>query len=323
MNDSPLVSIVIPVYNGEKYLVQCIDSVLAQTYQSWECIIANNCSIDRTLDIASSYAIRDERFRIRNNHIFLSMLDNFNQALQEISTESKYCKMVLADDMIFPECLEKMVELAELDSEIGLVSSYRLIGSTVGNVGLSFEKRVYGGNEICRTQLLDESIYVFGSETSVMFRSDIVRNRVPFFVGSSSSFWDAETFYAILKDFKFGFVFSVLTYTRRDNESLWSSMGRFNPALLARFIWFKIYGREYLSPEESRAKDRDISRKYYSYLGKQLISTMGTQVLSFHKNELRNCGIEIETRLLFKYAIWHLILGPMRTLKSLLSKIAR
>ena len=48
----PLVSVVTPVYNGEKYLEECIESVLNQTYKNWEYIILNNCSTDRTLEIA-------------------------------------------------------------------------------------------------------------------------------------------------------------------------------------------------------------------------------------------------------------------------------
>src|SRR5438093_8149037 len=51
----PLVSVVTPIYNGEKYLAECIESVLAQTYQNWEYVIVNDCSTDRSLDIAQYY----------------------------------------------------------------------------------------------------------------------------------------------------------------------------------------------------------------------------------------------------------------------------
>jgi glycosyltransferase involved in cell wall biosynthesis len=48
----PLVSVVTPVYNGAEYLRQCIESVLAQSYENWDYLIVNNCSKDRTLEIA-------------------------------------------------------------------------------------------------------------------------------------------------------------------------------------------------------------------------------------------------------------------------------
>jgi len=57
----PLVSVVTRVYNGELHLREGFESVLAQTYTSWTYMIVNNCSTDRTLDIAQEYAARDSR----------------------------------------------------------------------------------------------------------------------------------------------------------------------------------------------------------------------------------------------------------------------
>ena len=85
----PLVSVLTPVYNGEKYLAECIESVLAQTYQNWEYVIVNNCSTDRTLEIAADYARRDKRIRIHNNKTFVGCDANGNIAFQQIATESK------------------------------------------------------------------------------------------------------------------------------------------------------------------------------------------------------------------------------------------
>src|SRR5512146_3249684 len=105
----PLVSVVTPVFNGEKYLRECVDSVLAQTYTNWHYVIVNNCSTDRTLEIAQEYAARDSRIRVVNNREFVGVDANHNNAFREISPDSKYCKVVAADDWIFPECLERMV----------------------------------------------------------------------------------------------------------------------------------------------------------------------------------------------------------------------
>ena len=62
MHVEPLVSVATPVYNGERHLAECIESVLAQTYQNWEYIIVNNCSTDRTREIAESYGRRTSGF---------------------------------------------------------------------------------------------------------------------------------------------------------------------------------------------------------------------------------------------------------------------
>src|SRR5437764_11981376 len=109
----PFVSIVTPVYNEARYLSECIESVLAQTYQNWDYTIVNNCSTDESLEIASQYAVKDRRIRVHRNQQFLPPIANYNIALQQISPESKYCKVVLEDDWIFPDCLETMVAVAE------------------------------------------------------------------------------------------------------------------------------------------------------------------------------------------------------------------
>src|SRR5712692_7142061 len=107
-DSQPLVGVVTPVYNGEKYLAECIESVLAQNYQNWEYIIVNNCSTDGSLKIAQTYAHRDARIRIYNNREFVSVIQNHNITFRQLSPESKYCKVVHADDWLFPDCIMQM-----------------------------------------------------------------------------------------------------------------------------------------------------------------------------------------------------------------------
>ena len=92
--EQPLISVVTPVYNGGKYLSQCIESVLAQTYRNWEYIIVDNCSSDRSLDIVKSRARKDTRIRIHNNQEFVGAIENHNNAFRQISTQSKYYKVL-------------------------------------------------------------------------------------------------------------------------------------------------------------------------------------------------------------------------------------
>src|ERR1043166_1469914 len=94
----PLVDVVTPVYNGKKYLAECIESVLAQTYQNWEYIIVDNCSKDGTLEVARRYEQRDKRIRVIHNETLLPQAKNFNFTVQQISADSEYCKFVQGDD---------------------------------------------------------------------------------------------------------------------------------------------------------------------------------------------------------------------------------
>ena len=112
-NPLPLVSVVTPVYNGEAHLRECVESVLAQTYPNWDYTIVNNCSTDRSLEIAQEYAARDARIRIHNNQTFVGVVENHNNAFRQISPQSKYCKVVGADDYGSSRIVSKMIRLAE------------------------------------------------------------------------------------------------------------------------------------------------------------------------------------------------------------------
>src|SRR3974377_1559809 len=96
----PLVSVLTPVYNGAEFLAECIESVLAQTYTSWDYTIIDNCSSDESLAVAQSYAARDHRIRVVRNERFLPIIQNHNNAIRQISPASKYCKFVFADDWL-------------------------------------------------------------------------------------------------------------------------------------------------------------------------------------------------------------------------------
>ena len=122
---APLVSVVTPVYNGSKFLRECIESVLAQRYTNWRYTIVNNCSTNDTLQIAQYYAQRDARVRVCDNSKFLPIIDNHNHAISLIESDSVYCKPLMADDWLYRECLEAMVAAALRRASIGLVCCLR------------------------------------------------------------------------------------------------------------------------------------------------------------------------------------------------------
>lgn len=194
--DQPLVSIITPVYNSEKYLTECVESVIGQTYKNWEYIIVNNQSNDKSLEIAQYYAKEEPRIRISTNDEFLSIIKNWNHAMRLIAPDSKYCKVVHADDWIFPECISKMVEIAEKYSSVGIVGAYRLDDDRVNLDGLPARINCFNGREICRGQLQGRP-YLFGSPTSLLIRSDIIRKRDPFYDESTMQA-DKEVCYEIL-----------------------------------------------------------------------------------------------------------------------------
>jgi len=319
MEIKPLVSIVIPVYNEEKYLSQCIESVLSQSYNHWECIIVNNCSTDSSFEIAKSYEKRDSRIRVLNNDKFLSQLQNMNGALKHISHASKYCKMVLGDDFIFPECIEKMVEVAESDPSVGIVSSYRLEETKVTNAGLPVGKPVYNGREIGKSFFLDD-YYVFGTQTSVLYKSEVVLKRQPFF-NESSLGADTDVCLEILKEYNFGFINQVLTFTRRENETERSRMQKYDPRfLLRKLILLDKFGKSFLSEGEHVLTYRQMKENYYRFLAAKCFTNREKVFWEFHEKALGKEKLKIEKGTLYKYAAIVLldkILNPKKTFEDI------
>jgi glycosyltransferase involved in cell wall biosynthesis len=314
----PLVSIVTPVYNEEQHLAECMESILAQTYQNWDCTVVNNCSTDRTLEIARRYAAKDARIRIHDNEQFLEMLANHNLAVRQISPESKYCKVVLGDDWIFPECLEKMVAVAEACPSVGVVSAYQQYGEQIRITGLPTEQTLVSGRDACR-QFLCGTLALFGSQTSVLYRADLVRNRNPFYV-ETDTYADFEACFALLRTSDLGFVHEVLTFSRPEAASMGAisaDIGTYFRSTLDRLF---TYGHDCLTSEQFEGcLDRELSH-YYNFLGRRLWVERDPDFWSYHRKTFAKAGIGFSRVRLAKAAVGQLfgsILNPRSTLESI------
>ena len=301
----PLVSVVTPVYNGDKYLSECIESVLAQTYENWEYVIVNNYSTDRSLEIAQHYAQQDPRIRVHDNAEFLSQFQNFNHAMRQICPGSKHCKVVHADDWLFPECIARMVEVAEANPSVGIVSAYRLDEDRVNLDGLPYPSVVTPGREICRAHLFD-GLRAFGSPTSLLIRSDIVRGREAFY-DESVLHADTEVCFHILQDYDFGFVHQVLTFTRRHNESVTSRTHLLNTRYVSRFIFILRYGPVYLSKEEYEKLLAQRQEDYHRFIAKNVFELRGRVFWDYHRGELERLGCPLTAFRLTKALLLELL----------------
>lgn len=88
MENEPFVQILLATYNGEKYLTEQLDSLITQTYTNWECLISDDCSTDKTLEIIEKYCNSDSRFRLVSKGIKHSSLnENFLDLMQRSSAE--------------------------------------------------------------------------------------------------------------------------------------------------------------------------------------------------------------------------------------------
>ena len=287
----PKVTVLTPAYNEAKYLAQCIESVLSQTYENWEYIIVDNCSKDATLEVAQRYARQDPRIRVIHNETLLTQAKNFNFTVQQISPDSKYCKFVQGDDALMPHCLAEMVKLAEANPNVGIVTSYRLDGEKVKGDGLPFSRTVFPGAEICRRQLTG-GLFVFGTPTTLLFRAEILRSRTPFFNEACLHF-DTEACYEFLQKWDLGFVHQVLSFSRTDNISITSSLLRFSPDKIDYLITFRKFGPAYLEPGLYAERLREVEYYFYAFLGRAALKNWDPTFWKYQREGLRVAGCEL------------------------------
>jgi len=110
-DNKPRVSIGLPVYNGERFLKEALDSLLAQTYADFELIISDNASTDQTESICRTYAASDQRIRYYRNKENVGAARNFNHVFELSSGE--YFKWATADDVCSPELVARCLSVLD------------------------------------------------------------------------------------------------------------------------------------------------------------------------------------------------------------------
>lgn len=118
---TPIVSIVLPCYNGASFLAQSIESCIAQTFTDWDLIIVNDCSKDNSLEIMQRYANEDSRIRIINNEHNLKLPGALNRGFQE--ARGKYLTWTSHDNRMAPTMLEEFVKYLDNNPDKGLVTA--------------------------------------------------------------------------------------------------------------------------------------------------------------------------------------------------------
>lgn len=110
-SSAPMVSVGLPVYNGEKYIERALDSLLAQDFTDFEVVICDNGSNDATVEICQGYAARDQRIQLHRNPENIGLVGNFNRTFE--LSRGKYFKWAAHDDWHAPESVRLSVELME------------------------------------------------------------------------------------------------------------------------------------------------------------------------------------------------------------------
>jgi glycosyltransferase involved in cell wall biosynthesis len=324
MRSEPFVSIVSPVYNEAAYLAECIESVLAQTYQNWDCTIVDNCSTDNSFEIAQSYAKRDPRIRVIRNEKFVGAIENHNIAFRQISTNSVYCKMLSGDDWLYPEYISKSVTLAEQYPSIGIVASYS-INNDFGFrwPRLDPTKTIFDGRDVCRRFLLG-LIDSFFAPSVVLYRSSLVRAESAFFPGTASSADLSACLNCLMKS-DLGFVHQVLSFERIHENSDTAVMRKMDSYLLD---WIRIlneFAPRCLRTEEHEQRLNALLTEYYeNVLAVGVFNFRERAFWRLHKARLKDLGYPFYCNRLFKAVAKKaadLVFNPKQTAEKLLRRV--
>lgn len=136
-----LISIIVPIYNVENYLRQCLDSIQNQTYKKFECIMVNDGSTDSSQQLAEEY-LTDSRFKLINQSN-KGLSGARNTGINHIREESIFVAFVDSDDYIYPDFLETLIEHIEDDVDIieGMIENFH-DEIKVDRVCHNFEKKI-------------------------------------------------------------------------------------------------------------------------------------------------------------------------------------
>ncbi|MBQ8623918.1 MAG: glycosyltransferase family 2 protein [Oscillospiraceae bacterium] len=164
LDNNPLISVVMPAYNAQKFIEEAINSVIAQTYSNWELIVIDDCSSDGTCKTAEGFAASDLRIKLIKNEVNMNVAKTRNRGFDLCSGE--YVALLDSDDVWYPEKLEKQLKAA-LDSSADVVyCSYEIIDTENAKAcndfivpeTTDFDTALYKSVISCSTVLLSKEI---------------------------------------------------------------------------------------------------------------------------------------------------------------------
>jgi len=244
------VSICLPVYNGEAFLAQAIESVIKQTHPNWELLISDDCSKDASAQIAAQFAQKEPRIKQWVNSKNLSIFGNYNECIERATGE--FIKPFAQDDLFEPTCLERLTDTFRQNPDVKLVTAARAIVDANGErTGIErfFDKTTKIHGEDVIREYIKTFVYRTGTPCQVMFR------RKDKSYGFDTNYFlsgDIEYFLRILETGAYLYLDEVLVSFRRHGSSATVTMLKDMSFVSDSFNLMKKY-QHYLNDENGKA----------------------------------------------------------------------
>jgi glycosyltransferase involved in cell wall biosynthesis len=297
---TPLISIIIPAYNAEKYLAQTLQSVLDQSFGSWECLVIDDGSKDGTNDVARSFAARDERIRAVQQ-ANAGVANARNNALKQSTTSAPFVVFLDSDDVWLPDALQVLFDALEGSPDaVGAHGLADLINSE-GEPIQTGEFAAFGRN---RTTLKGRRFVPLGEDKPTTFEVVITQGRIfppglallrKAAVESAGGFdpdlppqEDWDLWIRLTRRGDFVFVPRVVIWYRRHEESASHDAGKsFRKAALVRH-------KMVYSPENTPAQANAARRAYKALQAWRIREKKDSMLYHWRRGELRRvimaCG---------------------------------
>ena len=271
---TPLVSVTIPLYNNERFIAQTIESVLSQSMSDFELLVYDDCSSDRSLDIARSYM--DRRIRVVAGDCNLGPEGNWNRAVSEV--RGRWVKLLCADDILFPQCLEKQVGCFESpeSSGVSLVSCQRTIIDPEGKPLIRKVSFIDGGrkepSELVR-KMVRMGTNIIGEPVCGLYPAALIgktrgyRARIPYTV-------DLDFWVQLLRLGDLWMIDEPLCAFRISSESWSSRIGEM------RHQQFLAFMQEVAEMEQFRVNDLDLFIGRFNSAVQSMTSLMGFRLFA-------------------------------------------
>ena len=211
-NYGPLVSVLIPAYNMEKYICCCIESALQQSHSNIEIILCDNASTDNTVSLASAYS--DPRFQVFRNESNIGAIANFNKLLT--LAKGDFVKFLEADDYLDPDCVKKLLA--------PLLNDPESVMSCCGKYLIDSKGEIIGEHKKRRSEVISGRLVIkrlrqmgneFGTPSDVLFSKKAIEQAGVFDSAFGNYLNDWDLWIRIAKHGRVCFVAEALAYVRR------------------------------------------------------------------------------------------------------------